>query len=125
LLDRLDMHIEVPRVPAAALQERSEQIESSETVSARVASARALQWRRQGKCNARLTAADVEAHCAPEPAARNLLLQAMQKFSLSARAYHRILKVARSIADLDSIESIGTAHVGEAIALRRLDRGRA
>jgi magnesium chelatase family protein len=125
LLDRLDMHIEVPRVTASALQERDVQAETSEQVRARVATARALQWQRQGKCNARLSAAEVEVHCTPEPAARNLLLQAMQKFSLSARAYHRILKVARSIADLEAIEHIRAAHVGEAIALRRLDRGTA
>jgi magnesium chelatase family protein len=123
LLDRLDMHIEVPRVPASALQEQGAFAESSEVVSARVVKARALQSQRQGKCNARLSAADVDVHCVSEPAARNLLLQAMQKFSLSARAYHRILKVARSIADLESIEQIRAAHVAEAIALRRLDRG--
>ena len=123
LLDRLDMHIEVPRVPAAALQEQDASAESSDVVSTRVVNARALQSQRQGKCNARLSAADVDVHCASEPAARNLLLQAMQKFSLSARAYHRILKVARSIADLGAIEQIRAAHVAEAIALRRLDRG--
>jgi magnesium chelatase family protein len=125
LLDRLDMHIEVPRVTASALQERDAQADTSAQVSTRVATARAVQWQRQGKCNARLSAAEVEVHCAPEPAARNLLLQAMQKFSLSARAYHRILKVARSIADLEGIAQIRTPHVGEAIALRRLDRGTA
>jgi magnesium chelatase family protein len=124
LLDRLDMHIEVPRVPATALQTQDKATETSATVRARVARARALQWQRQGKCNARLSAADVDVHCVPEVAASNLLLQAMQKFSLSARAYHRILKVARSIADLDAIEQIRAAHVGEAIALRRLDRSR-
>jgi magnesium chelatase family protein len=105
------------------LQEQGASAESSEVVSARVVKARALQSQRQGKCNARLSAADVDVHCVSEPAARNLLLQAMQKFSLSARAYHRILKVARSIADLESIEQIRAAHVAEAIALRRLDRG--
>jgi len=125
LLDRLDMHIEVPRVAATVLQQQDVQIETSDVVSARIAKARAVQWRRQGKCNSRLSAAEVEVHCAPETAARNLLSQAMQKFSLSARAYHRILKVARSIADLDGLAQIRAAHVGEAIALRRLDRGSA
>lgn len=125
LLDRLDMQIEVPRVAVTALQEQASQAESSELVGERVLKARAIQWQRQGKCNARLSASEVETHCTPELAGRNLLLQAMQKFSLSARAYHRILKVARSIADLDGAELIKVAHVGEAIVLRRLDRGNA
>jgi magnesium chelatase family protein len=123
LLDRLDMHVEVPRVTVTVLQERSPVTETSEQVGARVLKARSAQWRRQEKCNARLSAAEVETLCTPESAARSLLLRAMQKFSLSARAYHRILKVARSIADLEGLEQIKTTHVGEAIALRRLDRG--
>jgi magnesium chelatase family protein len=122
LLDRLDMHIEVPRVPAEALQTQHIEPETSQMVAARVSKARAMQWQRQGRCNARLSALDIDRYCAPDTAAQSLLLRAMQKFSLSARAYHRILKVARSIADLDDCPSINQAHVGEAIALRRLDR---
>jgi magnesium chelatase family protein len=122
LLDRLDMHIEVPRVPAEALQTQHVEPETSQMVAARVNQARVVQWQRQGRCNARLSALDIDRYCAPDAAAQALLLRAMQKFSLSARAYHRILKVARSIADLDDCASINQSHVGEAIALRRLDR---
>lgn len=122
LLDRLDLHVEVPRVTADVLQEPAAKAETSGQVALRVLKARQLQWQRQGRCNARLSAAEVERYCMPEMAAQTLLLRAMQKFSLSARAYHRILKVARSIADLEGLERIDPAHVGEAIALRRLDR---
>jgi magnesium chelatase family protein len=100
LLDRLDMHVEVPRVPASALQDVDASGETTQVVAARVLKSRAVQWQRQGKCNARLSASEVERFCAAEPGALVLLQRAMHKFSLSARAYHRILKVARSIADL-------------------------
>lgn len=123
LFDRLDMHVEVPRVPASALQDADTSAEGSEVVAARVLKARAVQWQRQGKCNARLSAGEVDQWCVAEPGALALLQRAMQRFSLSARAYHRILKVARSIADLDGRERIAEAQVSEAIALRRLDRG--
>ncbi|MGE0114898.1 MAG: YifB family Mg chelatase-like AAA ATPase [Steroidobacteraceae bacterium] len=123
LLDRLDMHVEVPQITAQLLQQPPEPMETSEQVALRVLQARRVQWQRQGKCNARLSAAEVERCCLPEAAAQNLLSRAMQKFSLSARAYHRILKVARSIADLEGVERISPTHVSEAIALRRLDRG--
>lgn len=122
VLDRLDMHVEVPRVPASALQDADACGEASSVVAARVIKSRAIQWQRQDKCNARLSASEVERWCVAEPAALVLLQRAMLKFSLSARAYHRILKVARSIADLGDSERIIEAHIGEAIALRRLDR---
>ena len=122
LMDRLDMHVEVPRVAVNELQTAVENTASSAAVRDRVLAARQIQWQRQGKCNARLLAAEVERWCLPDRDASNLLARAMQKFALSARAYHRILKVARSIADLDAREQITSVHVGEAIALRRLDR---
>ena len=123
LLDRLDMHVEVPRINAAQLQEVDAVTETSAQVSQRILQARNTQWQRQGKCNSRLSAAEVERWCVAEAAAQHLLARAMQKFSLSARAYHRILKVARTIADLQGATAIQTVHVSEAIALRRLDRG--
>lgn len=122
LLDRLDMHVEVPRVAAESLQVQAASSETSVVIAARVQQARQLQRQRQGKCNARLQAAEVERWCVPSPAAHNLLTRAMQKFALSARAYHRILKVARSIADLAGQEDVDIAQVSEAISLRRLDR---
>jgi magnesium chelatase family protein len=122
LLDRLDMHVEVPRVSAEELQESSPKVEASRQVAERVHQARIRQWQRQGMCNARLSAAQVDRWCVLEPQARVLISRAMQKFSLSARAYHRILKVARSIADLEGAADLSAAHVSEALAMRCLDR---
>lgn len=121
LMDRLDMHVEVPRIPTADLQGATT-AESSATVRQRVLAARHIQLQRQGKCNARLLAAEVDQWCSPDREAQVLLARAIQKLALSARAYHRILKVARSVADLDGSDGIHSAHVSEAIALRRLDR---
>ncbi|MGD9842883.1 MAG: YifB family Mg chelatase-like AAA ATPase, partial [Steroidobacteraceae bacterium] len=122
LLDRLDMHVEVPRISAEQLQECAPPSDSSDVVAQRVREARERQWQRQGVCNARLSASQVECWCKPAPTAQALLSRAMQKFSLSARAYHRILKVARSIADLQGMVTVDAAHVSEAISLRCLDR---
>jgi magnesium chelatase family protein len=121
LMDRLDMHVEVPRIPTADLQ-MSSSAESSSIIRNRVLRARDIQWQRQGKCNSRLQAAEIERWCVLDPDSQVLMARAMQKLALSARAYHRILKVARSIADLEGKEFIIQAHVSEAIALRRLDR---
>lgn len=123
LLDRLDLHVEVPRLPPGALLEADAGAENSTAIAQRVLQARARQQARQQCCNARLPGAEVERHCPREPDARILLNRAMQRFNLSARAYHRILKVARTIADMDGAVRIATAHIGEVIALRCLDRG--
>ena len=122
LLDRLDMHVEVPRVSAEQLQDSSHPVESSEQVAQRVFRARERQWQRQGRCNARLSAAQADRWCVLESSARVVISRAMQKFSLSARAYHRILKVARSIADIQGAKDLSAVHVSEALALRCLDR---
>ena len=124
LLDRLDLHIEVPRVNAAHWRDRGALGESSATVAGRVAKAREIQIRRQGSCNSRLANADVERHCRPDAAGRSLLERATEKFRLSARAHHRVLKVARTLADLGGEALIVERHVSEALTLRRLDRGR-
>lgn len=121
LLDRMDMHVEVPRVPTADLQTNAV-AESSADIRCRVLKARDTQWQRQGKCNARLQSSEIDQWCALDRDAQVLMARAMQKLSLSARAYHRILKVARSIADLDGSEHLRSNHVSEAIALRKLDR---
>jgi magnesium chelatase family protein len=124
LLDRLDLHVEVPRVDASYWCQRGSLGESSATVAARVSRAREIQTRRQGVCNSRLANAEVERHCRPDPVGRALLERAMEKFRLSARAYHRILRVARTLADLGEEPSIRERHVSEALSLRKLDRGR-
>jgi magnesium chelatase family protein len=91
-------------------------------VRGQVAAARERALVRQRQLNARLTSREVETHCRPDAAGAALLASAMAKLSLSARAYHRILKVARTIADLAAAGTIGAAHVAEAIGYRRLDR---
>jgi len=128
LLDRIDLGIEVPAVAAASLclgaaaPDADAGSTSSAEARALATRARARQTDRQGKPNARLSPREIEAHCAPDPAGAALLAKAMATLSLSARAYHRILKVARTIADLGDSPTIGAAHVAEAVGYRRFDR---
>ena len=120
LLDRIDMHIEVPRLPLTELDGPAG--ETSTVVGERVRRAREIQVTRSGLINSRLGNRRLEACCALEVADRHLLLQAMEKLQLSARAWHRILKLARTIADLDGCGPIARAHLTEAISYRVLDR---
>jgi magnesium chelatase family protein len=122
LIDRLDLHVEVPRVPTGELSASSIATEASAVVAARVARAREQQTVRQGTMNSRLDNKGVERFCATSREAVTLLNRATATLGLSARAYHRILKVARTIADLAQLEAIETRHVGEALGLRVLDR---
>ncbi len=126
LLDRIDMHIEVPRL---APEELSGPQESGAEVSARVCErvtrARALQIQRAGKPNHALGSRELDQHCALDTAGRRLMEQAMTRLGLSARAYHRVLKVARTITDLNGEHNIQVPHLSEAIGYRRLDRRRA
>jgi len=122
LLDRIDIQIFVPRVERELLFGASPLGESSARVRERVAAARERQQQRAGRSNAQLGAAEVERDCRLDAAARPLLEQAMSRLALSARAYHRILKVARTIADLAGCPTIGTGHLAEAIRYRELDR---
>jgi magnesium chelatase family protein len=125
LLDRIDLQIEVPSLPVDALPPRSGQAaEPSAAVRARVAAAAVLQRVRQGKPNAQLQPKEIERLCRPDAQGEALLKNAFARLSLSARAYHRILKVARTIADLAACETLSAAHVAEAIGYRRLDRVR-
>ena len=96
--------------------------ERSAAVAARVAEARLLQRRRQARTNARLEGNDLSVQCCADPAALELLARAMRQLGLSARAYHRVLRVARTIADLAGRPGVGAGHVAEAITLRQLDR---
>jgi len=124
LLDRIDLQLEVPRVDMIELVETGTQQEDSHTVARRVRTARELQQQRQGGLNAHLDVAAVAKHCNPEPADVTLLNRAIAHFQLSARAYHRILKVARTIADVAGDERIRSDHLREAIGLRGLERVR-
>jgi len=122
LIDRLDLHIEVPRVPIEAMRADSREMESSAEVAVRVVRAREVQSARQGATNARLTNREVERFCRPTRPALALLERATTTLGLSARAYHRLLKVSRTIADLGNVAEIGVEQISEAMALRRLDR---
>jgi len=125
LLDRIDLHVEVPAVPNAdLLAPGKNDAEPSAQIRERVQAARTRQQQRSGVANFRLNTKQVEQVCALDADNRNLLELAMQRLSLSARAAHRILKVARTIADLDGAEKIDGTHLSEAIQYRCLDRGR-
>jgi magnesium chelatase family protein len=121
LLDRIDIQIEVPAPPEEDLM-RQAQGESSETIRQRVETAYQRQLERQGKANAHLAVKDIDKYCIPDKAGENLLRQAISRLNLSARAYHRILKVARTIADLAASSGISSAHIAEAVQYRKMDR---
>lgn len=122
LLDRIDLQIEVPAVPQLDLI-KAKPGETSEAIRARVDTAYQRQLARQKKPNAKLEVKEIDALCAPNEAGETLLKSAIQKMGLSARAYHRVLKVARTIADLANEEHIEAAHIAEAIQYRRMDKG--
>ena len=126
LLDRIDLHVEVPAVPARDLStERSG--EASAAIRARVNRARAIQLERFARrpgiyANAHMTARDLRTFCRVSAEADALVKQAITRLRLSARAYHRILKIARTIADLGGDAEIRPNHVSEAVQYRSLDR---
>jgi magnesium chelatase family protein len=121
LLDRIDLQIEVPAVPQEDLT-RNAGGEMSETVRTRVTAARERQLARQGKPNSRLSTREIDKHCVPDEAGATLLKQAISRLGLAARAYHRILKVARTIADLAGAEPLQGNQIAEAVQYRRFDR---
>jgi magnesium chelatase family protein len=127
-LDRIDIHVEVPRVEYEKLSE-SRLGESSATVRARVEAARQRQHARFGvgadgvrpdgvTCNADMRPAEVRKFCALDEAGKALMQSAMSQLQLSARAYHRVLKLARTIATLAGSENIGSNHLAEALQYR-------
>jgi magnesium chelatase family protein len=119
LLDRIDIQIEVPALPEAELM-AAPAGEPSAAIRARVTRARERMVARQGKVNAELTPGEIDRYCEAEDAGKALLRQAIGRLGWSARAYHRVLKLARTIADLAGAEGIGAEHVAEAIQYRRL-----
>ena len=123
LLDRIDLHVDVPRLPPAELRPDAPPGESSADVRARVMKARAVQQSRAGKTNARLGQSETMAACRLMPHDQALLERAVDALQLSARSIHRILRVARTIADLADCPNILTAHLTEALGYRRADRG--
>jgi magnesium chelatase family protein len=122
LLDRIDIHIEVPKVDFKTLSS-AETGESSSAIREWVNRTRERQARRfQGKEHSTMSTADIREHCVLDKESRQLMKQAFDTLGLSARAHDRILKVARTIADLDGAEQISAAHIAEAIRYRALDR---
>ena len=118
LLDRIDLLIEVPALKEEELTQAAV-AESSTQIRERVEAARQIQLRRQGVPNASLGSLDVDQHCNTDEAGLTLLKTAVNRMGLSARAYHRILKVARTIADLTNAPAIEAPHIAEAIQYRR------
>ncbi|SCY57927.1 magnesium chelatase family protein [Nitrosospira sp. Nl5] len=121
LLDRIDIQIEVPAAPQEDLM-RQIQGESSSTVRQRVETGYQRQLARQGKANSLLTVKDIDKYCVPDTLGENLLKQAISRLNFSARAYHRVLKLARTIADLAASNGITATHIAEAVQYRKLDR---
>ena len=125
LLDRIDIHVEVPAVPYQDLM-RESNAESSAEIRKRVAASRAIQSERFARtkiyCNAQMGSRHIKKHCQIDMASRNLLESAIDKLGLSARAFNRILKIARTIADLQAESDLQVDHISEAIQYRNLDR---
>ena len=124
LLDRIDLHVEVNRPPKEALRHNGASGESSHAVAQRVNAARQIQQRRNSSCNAHLSGAALQGACELKSDALRLLENATDRFNLSARAYQRVQRVARTIADLAGAQEIAAEHVAEALSLRQLDKRR-
>jgi len=126
-LDRIDLHVEVTPVSYEELSSTKRGSETSEDITKRVITARNVQEKRFDErknvfCNAQMPSNMVRQVCDLDEEGRDLLKKAMERLQLSARAYDRILKVARTAADLDGSEKIEIAHLAEAIQYRSLDR---
>ena len=125
MLDRIDIHVEVPNVQYKDLTSDST-CESSEEIREKVTEARNIQLKRfQGlkySTNSRMSARAIKKHCALDSQAEDLLHQAMTELNISARGYNKMLKVGRTIADLDGSKDIRLEHISEAVQYRNLDR---
>jgi magnesium chelatase family protein len=120
LLDRIDLHIEVPAVPCKELRGKTDG-QTSAQIRARVEQARAVQ-RQRGYYNSQIPPSQLRAICALDETGERTLELAVRRMNLSARAHDRVLRVARTIADLDQAESVPAKHLAEAVQCRNLDR---
>ena len=127
LLDRIDIHVEVPAVAYKDLMGRT-RAEASESIRSRVVAARRIQFQRFKRtriyCNAQMASRHIRTHCRIGQDANQVLESAIDRLGLSARAYNRILKISRTIADLEAVADIQVEHVTEAVQYRSLDRSR-
>ena len=122
MLDRIDMHIHLSRVSIKDLQKVDSAEERSTLIRSRVAQARTLQVHKRGKLNSRFSSSDIDYYCKiPEPE-MSFMEMACDKLNMSARAYHRVLRISRTIADMQGRENITKADIAEALRLRSLDR---
>lgn len=122
LLDRIDIHMTVQRPPKESLRPDATSGETSKSIAERVRLARDIQLKRAGYCNAQLAGDELFEHCRPTPQGWRILEKAMDSFAMSARAHQKVLKLARTIADLANEDRILPRHVSEALGLRQLDR---
>jgi len=122
LLDRIDLRVEVGRLPKETLRDVTAGGERSETVRGRVVAARMLALARSGVRNADLDGEHLETVSRPEDDGIRLLDEAIERFALSMRAYHRVLRVSRTIADLAGADRVGVVHVAEALSLRAMEQ---
>jgi magnesium chelatase family protein len=121
LLDRIDLHIEVPAVPYKELRGQATSATTSAEIRARVEATRAIQTQR-GFYNSQIPPSQLRVLCALDDAGEKTLEMAVRRMNLSARAHDRLLRVARTIADLDKAENVSTKHLAEAVQFRNLDR---
>jgi len=122
MLDRIDMHIQLARVSIRELQTSNATMDKSKSIRVRVAKARALQFKRQGKLNSQYSEKDIHAYCKLSESDLSFLESACDKLNMSARAYHRVLRIARTIADIEERAGIVKTDLAEALRLRSLDR---
>ncbi|MEW6983848.1 YifB family Mg chelatase-like AAA ATPase [Colwelliaceae bacterium 6471] len=121
-LDRIDIQIEVARLPRGMWADQSTQNETSQDIQSRVQQCRQQQITRQGKANAHLSSAEIRQHCALSVDDNDFLELAVEKFGLSTRAHHKILKIARTLADMQQCVDIQHEHLVEALSYRAMDR---
>ena len=122
MLDRIDMHVHLSRVSVKALQAIKPDGENSATIKQRVTQARIQQHQQRGKLNSQLTVQELQQYCQLDKELQTFLEVVCEKLNMSARAYHRVLKLSRTIADMANDEHITKTHLSEAIAYRSLDR---